>query len=255
MIRGLYISMTGMNAGIKRQDTIANNLANANTPGYKRSETVFSSLLEREIHRFVDGQKQNYLGILGTGSNFRLGTNDFSLGQILPSQSNLDIALSNPEAYLAVQQPNGELVYTRNGQLSVDAEGYLRHVSGAYVVNGLNPNQATRIQIQDPDSLSVSADGTLRDVQGRVIGQLRLVEFAAEATQLRLDDSLVKSDLAALPSALPGLQQGALEQANVQVVKEMVNLIAAMRYYETNAKLIQIQDQTLDKVVNEVGRT
>ncbi len=254
MIRGLYISMTGMNAGIKRQDTIANNLANANTPGYKRSETVFSSLLEREIHRFVDGQKQNYLGMLGTGSNFRLGTEDFSRGQILPSQNNLDVALSNPDAYLAVQQ-NGEVVYTRNGQLSVDDQGYLRHVSGAYLVSGQNPNQATRIQIQDPDGVSISADGTLRDTQGQVIDQLRLVEFDPEAKQLRLDDSLVKSDLVALPSALPGLQQGALEQANVQVVKEMVNLIAAMRYYETNAKLIQIQDQTLDKAVNEVGRT
>lgn len=253
MIRGLYISMTGMNAGIKRQDTIANNLANANTAGYKRTDTVFSSLLERQIHRFVDGQKQEYLGMLGTGSNFRLGTDDLSIGQIQPSQNSLDIALGNPDAYLAVEQ-NGDVFYTRNGQLSVDDQGYLRHVSGAYVVDGENPLQNTRIQIPESDQMQIAADGSLQDSDGNAIGQLRLVQFDPEAEQTRLDDSLFSSSLATLPIVGADVHQGALEQANVQVVKEMVNLISAMRYYETNAKLIQIQDQTLDKAVNDVGR-
>lgn len=253
MIRGLYISATGMNSGIKRQDIISNNLANANTPGYKRQEAVFQSLLERQIWSYQPGQRPDYLGQLGTGSNFRLGSEDNSLGPIQPSSNPLDIALANPSAYLAVDL-DGTTAYTRNGQLSVDEQGYLRQSSGAYVLGMQNPLDDYHIKIADVDGLTIASDGSLRDQNGQTIDRLQLAQFDPAAELTRLGDSLVLPSTPALAVTDPQVQQGALEQANVQVVREMVELISAMRYYETNTKLIQIQDETLSKAVNEVGQ-
>lgn len=253
MIRGLYTSATGLNAGSRQQDVISNNLANANTPGYKRQDTVFQSLLERQIWSFQPDARPSYIGQLGTGSNFRLSTEDSTLGQIIPSSSNLDIALTNPAAYLAVEQ-NGNTAYSRNGQLQVDEQGYLRQTSGAYVLGMQNPLDNYRIKVSDPDQLVITSAGTLQDRNGQTIDRLQLAQFDPTAQLTHMGDSLVNSDKPALAMTNPGIKQSSLEQANVQVVKEMVNLIATMRYYETNTKMIQIQDQTLDKAVNEVGR-
>ncbi len=249
MIRGLYISATGLNAGIKRQDTISNNLANASTAGFKRETTLFQSLLEREIYHYSPAERPAYLGQLGTGTNFRLGASDLSMGMVLDTGRNLDVLVGNPDAWLTVEH-NGGQAYTRNGQLLVDGQGYLTTTGGTYVLDALN----NRIQVQN-DSISVQANGTLLDEAGNTIARLGVVTFDPDAELTRLGDSLWQSDLQAIPAQDPQLMQGALEQANVQVIKEMVNLISAMRAYETNTKLIQIQDESLNKAVNEVGRT
>jgi flagellar basal-body rod protein FlgG len=254
MIRGLYTSATGMNAGIKRQDVISNNLANAGTPGFKRQESVFQSLLEREIWANIPGQASTYIGQMGTGSNYRLGATDNRSGQFTPTDSTLDIALNNRNAYIAVDQ-NGTTAYTRNGQMQVDADGYLRLTGGAYLLGTQQRADDFHIRVTEPQQLVITADGILQDGQGQVIDRLQLAQFDQNASFTHLGDSLVTADTQALPVANPEVKQGFLEQSNVQVVKEMVNLIAAMRYYETNSKLIQMQDSTLDKAVNEVGRT
>lgn len=248
LIRGLYISATGLNAGIKRQDVISNNLANASTAGFKRETTLFQSLLEREIYHYPPAQRPEYLGQLGTGTNFRLGANDFSMGMVLGTGRNLDVLIGNPDAWLTVEH-NGGQAYTRNGQLMVDGQGYLKTTSGAYILDA----QGNRIQVPS-DNISIQGDGSLLDDAGDTLGRLGVATFDPEAQLTRLGDALWQSDLPVIEAQDPQLMQGALEQANVQVIKEMVNLISAMRAYETNTKLIQIQDETLNKAVNEVGR-
>ncbi len=260
MIRGLYTAATGLDAGMRRMDTISNNLANVGTAGFKREQILFQSLLDREIYRFSD-QPPAYLGLLGAGVNFRMGVPDWSAGLPLATNNPLDIALIDAATdgaeqltFLAVETMQGGQAYTRNGQMLVDGEGYLRTMAGAYVL-GHNPMGAPqRLRIANADELAIATDGTLSDANGTQLGRLYLVNPGADARLNRRGDSLWTIDGAVQVAANPNVVQGYLEQANVQTVREMVELIAAMRNYETNAKIIQIQDETLNKAVNEVGR-
>lgn len=260
MIRGLYTSATGLDAGMRQMDVISSNLANASTPGFKREQILFQSLLDREIYRFSD-QAPVYLGRLGTGVNFRQGRPDWSTGLPLLTNNPLDIALVDEAGdsqeqltFLAVESTQHGRAYTRNGQMQVDSEGYLRTQAGAYVL-GQGPTGATqRLLIDNPDELNIAPDGTLTDAAGLALGRLYLINPAANANMARLGDSLWAIEGDVQNAATPNVQQKYVEQANVQVVREMVNLITAMRNYETQAKLVQIQDETLNKAVNEVGR-
>jgi len=261
LIRGLYTAATGLDAGMRHMDAISNNLANVGTSGFKREQVLFQSLLEREIYRYTNNEPPVYLGQLGSGVNFRLGTPDWGAGLPLATNNPLDIALIDGGAstadqltFLAVETLQGGRAYTRNGQLMVDGEGFLRTMAGAYVL-GHNPMGAPqRLRISDANELRIATDGTLIAANGMQLGRLYLVNPATDAQLTRLGNSLWNIEGEVMPAANPQVMQGYLEQANVQAVREMVNLITAMRLYETNAKIIQIQDETLNKAVNEVGR-
>ena len=256
MIRGLYTAATGMDAGLRRQDAISHNLANVGTAGFKREQVLFQSMLAREIYRYSSSAPPAYLGLIGAGVNYTLGAPDMSAGMPLRTDSPLDIALidsGQATTFLAVEDAQGQRAYTRNAQMLVDGNGYLRTIAGAYVLGRTWAGGAERLRVSNPDELRIATDGTL-SVGGARLGQLYLVNPAADATLTRRGDSLWQIDGQVQAVADPHVEQGYIEQANVQVVKEMVNLIAAMRNYETHAKIIQIQDETLNKAVNEAGR-
>lgn len=261
MIRGLYTAATGLDAGMRHMDAISNNLANVGTVGFKREQVLFQSLLDREIYRYTNNEPPAYLGQLGSGVNFRFGTPDWGAGLPLATNNPLDIALidSGTESidqltFLAVETPQGGQAYTRNGRLMVDSQGFLRTIAGAYVL-GHNPLGAPqRLRIADANDVKIATDGTISDANGWQLGRLYLVSPGADAQLSRQGDSLWTTEGEVQPATNPQVMQGYLEQANVQAVREMVNLITAMRLYETNSKIIQIQDETLNKAVNEVGR-
>ncbi len=260
MIRGLYTAATGLDAGMKRMDVISDNLANVGTAGFKREQVLFQSLLDREIYRYSD-QPPVYLGQLGAGVNFRMGTPDFSAGLPRATNNPLDIAFMDAETdkpeqltFLAVESAQNGRAYTRNGELMVDGENYLRTLSGAYVLGQSPTGVIQRIHITNADELTIATDGTLRDANGFQLARLHMVNPSPNAQLRRMGDSLWAIEGEVQAAANPNVAQGYLEQANVQAVREMVDLIAAMRNYETQAKLIQIQDETLNKAVNEVGR-
>lgn len=261
MIRGLYTSATGLDAGMRHMDVISSNLANASTPGFKREQILFQSLLDREIYRFSE-QPPVFLGHLGTGVNFRQGRSDWSAGLPLLTNNPLDIALVDAAGdsqadltFLAVESTQHGRAYTRNGQMKVDGEGYLRTQAGAYVLGQGLAGTAQRLRIDTPaEQLKIAPDGALTDAAGLSLGRLYLINPSANANMTRLGDSLWTIEGEVQVAATPNVVQGHVEQANVQVVREMVNLITAMRNYETNTKLVQIQDETLNKAVNEVGR-
>ncbi|WP_425058621.1 Flagellar basal-body rod protein FlgG [Sporomusa carbonis] len=244
MIRGIYTAASGMLAETTRTDTIANNLANANTTGYKKDIAVSKDFASLLIRRINDGQDAPVIGTLGIGAMIDQVATIQTAGGMRPTGSSLDFAVDG-KGFFAIETPAG-VRFTRNGAFTRSAQGELVTHEGYRV---LGQNGPLRI----PDG-KISVDGSGRITNGGIAaGQLRVVEFADERQLVKEGDSLFRAPGNGRPAS-GNVVQGFLEQSNVNVVSEMVNLIAGYRAYEVNAKTVQAHDQLLDKAVNEVGK-
>lgn len=257
MIRGLYTAASGMVMEQTRNDTIANNLANVNTTGYKKDVAVFRTFPELLLWRLTDADKSQgkaadqapkpaLIGSIGTGVWVDGILQVHKLGPLRQTGAPLDLALGG-EGFYAISTPQGER-YTRNGSFSLDGEGYIVTTEGRRVLG-----RRGAIQVQGKD-VQVDAQGGVR-VDGRLVDNLRIVDFADRGRLIKEGDSLFAGDqpVNLTPDRIKVLQ-GYQEQSNVNSVSELVNMITAMRSYEANQKAIQAQDQLLDKAVNEVGK-
>ncbi len=248
MVRGIYTAASGMVAESLRTDAIANNMANVDTVGYKRDVTVtkdFGSMLIKQ----VGGQaSQSNIGSMGYGSVVDEIATIHDPGQIVPNGNPLDLAISG-NGYFTVQTANG-LRYTRNGSFYRSAQGNLVTAEGDNVMGTNGPVSLTGNQVVIGRNGSVQVDGV-------PTGQLQLVEFANDRTALSKEgNSLYVATGAQQPTPATGVvEQGATERSNVNVITEMVNLIAGYRAYEINGKMVQAHDSMLDKAVNQVGKT
>ncbi len=246
MIRGIYTSASGMIAESLRNDTIANNLANANTAGYKQDIAVTKDFNTMLIRRINDGEEQPVIGSLGTGVITDQNVTQYAAGKMLHTGNELDVALDG-KGFFVVKTPQG-LRYTRNGTFTRSAQGELVNSSG-YPVMG----QGGTVQLPD-GRISIGEDGTIQ-VDDSQVDRLLLVDFTGYSNLVKQGDSLFAAPATAGNAIVTGrVRQGFIEQSNVNVVTEMINLIAGYRAYEVNAKAIQAHDQLLDKAVNEVGR-
>lgn len=257
MIRGLYTSGWSMLAGSKKMDVISNNLANVNTTAYKKDIVVFQSFPEVLTKRINDDGMSidNPSGTVGT---MRLG-NDvgevftyYTQGKLLGTNKASDLAIKDSDnAFFTIQvidaQGNVQEYYTRDGSFSVDANNRLVTSEG-YAVMG----EYGEIYLDAGDFI-VEEDGTI--IQGfDVIDRLLIREFEDTSVLRKHGDSLVAFDGQVQERDFTGtVQQGFLEQSNVNIVNEMVDMITVMRAYEANQKILQMQDGTLEKAVNEVG--
>jgi len=232
---------------------IANNLANVNTVGFKRDRVVFE-----DLHYQVDAQPgaqsaDNTVsnGVqLGNGTRL-VGTQKvFTNGSIQTTSQQLDVAISG-NGFLQVRRPNGDAAFTRAGQLQVDANGTLVNAQGLPLVPQITvPNNATAITIAENGTVSVTVPGQSAPTE---IGALTLTGFVNPAGLLALGENLFQETAASgAPNegrpgdgALGKLKQGALEGSNVQVVEEMVDMIAAQRTYEMNTKVLSAADNML----------
>ncbi|MGE5116387.1 MAG: flagellar basal-body rod protein FlgF [Betaproteobacteria bacterium] len=226
MDRMIYLSMAGAKATLQRQDTLANNLANASTVGFRAELQAFRAV-----------------PVNGSGASTRvyaLETTpgyDATPGAVQSTGRNLDVAMKG-NAWLAVQALDGTEAYTRAGALEVNAEGVLTTAGGLTVLGDGGP-----ITVPADATVSIGADGTLsaRAANGKTstIGRLKLV--TPEAPLERGADALFRaadgSELAADPNAR--VQDGALEGSNVSPVETMVAMIAAARQFEAQMKLLQ----------------
>lgn len=256
MIRGLYSSSAGMQVEQMRQEAIANNLANLNTAGFKKDIAVIEARDNRGIKRTNNPAAAGPLaptvsvgiGDLGKGVLMNRFVKDFTQGTLLQTENKLDLALQG-EGFFTVEGQGGERLYTRGGNFSRNQEGRLVDMDGRAV---LGANGAITIPTGD---LAVGTDGVLH-VDGRPFDQLALVRFENPDEQLsKVGDTLFRNETGAEAQPSTALvHQGALEGANVNSVREMVEMIACLRQYEANQKAIASQDTTLDKAVNEVGR-
>lgn len=258
MVKGLYTAYTGLRNEQKRLDVIANNMANSNTTGYKKMG-VTSQSFDRMLALRVDDNSDPYLakGIGDVSLGVKIGETytDFSAGGFRSSGNTYDVALEGSGFFtISATDKRGveHIRYTRDGSFTVTREGYLVTKDGDFV---LGPNNQ-RIQIPGADTAIVSIDSLgnifANDVQ---VGQFQLVDFENyEALSLYGENCFEALPEAGMVASNALVRQGYLETSNVNVINEMVTMIAITRAYETNQKMMQTIDSTLDKVVNEVGK-
>ena len=256
MIRGLYTSAWSMMADSKKMDVISNNLANANTNAYKKDTVIYETFPEVLTKRINDTRSR--LNPSGNVGDMQLGSDVgevytyFKQGQIMTTNSSLDMAFKNSDsAFFTVRVLDGNGTprnyYTRDGAFSLNADMQLVNKDGHPVMGENGP-----ITLQS-DKFTVASDGTIIE-DGQVVDRLLIREFADTTTLRKYGDNLVETTDQTVEQPFSGtVVQGNLEQSNVNTVKEMVDMISVMRSYEASQKLLQLQDGTLEKVVNEVG--
>jgi flagellar basal-body rod protein FlgG len=250
----MWISKTGLQAQDDKLQTIANNLANANTVGFKSDRTVFADLsyqVEREPGAQTSSGTISPSGVqLGNGTRL-VGTQKvFTSGSLQTTGQSLDVAI-NGQGFLQVEMANGEVAYTRAGQLQLNAEGQLVTSSGLLVTPPITiPANSSAVTIAANGVVTATPAGKTVPSQ---IGQITLANFINPTGLVALGDNLYKETVAsgAPTVGVPGeenlgsLQQGSLEGSNVSVVSEMVDMIAAQRTYEMNTKVLSAADNML----------
>jgi flagellar basal-body rod protein FlgG len=249
----MWISKTGVQAQDAKLQAIANNLANVNTVGFKRDRVVFEDLFyqvdQQPGAQSADNTVSNGVQ-LGNGTRL-LGTQKvFTNGSIQTSGQALDVAIVG-NGFLQVRRPNGDPAFTRAGQLQVDANGIMVNAQGLPLVPQITvPNSATAITIGENGMVSATMPNSTAPAE---LGQLTVTTFVNPTGLLALGDNLFQETVASgnPNEGKPGdggfgkLKQGALEGSNVQVVEEMVDMIAAQRTYEMNTKVLSAADNML----------
>ncbi len=248
MTRGVYTAAAGMLANQAAQDAIAQNLANANTTGYKEDIPRFESFLSQSVSSLSPADRAS-LGTLGSGAGLKDETTDFAEGGLQQSGNPLDVALTG-DAALVIQTPQGPRL-SRDGSLSLDAQGTLiQSATGQPVLDSGDRPLAIPAKTK---VIAISPQGDLT-ADGVKIGRIQLADLSPAVNPVKAGDNLynVSSVQPASPTAT--IRQGYLESSNVSIVKEMVSMISIMRAYETNQKMLQAEDDTTGKATTEVGK-
>lgn len=270
MLRGLYSAASGMLTQQRRTEILSNNMANSNTPGFKADQSSLRSFPEMLINSLESGKtplgngkditKSTQIGSLNTGVYIQESMALFKQGDIRETGRATDIALvdgnipANGALLFTVENSNGEIRYTRNGNFTQDAAGFLTTNEGYYVLD----SAGNRIQLQNAD-FTVTSNGTIIDGD-QDIAQLNIA-LAENANELMKEgNGLFRIEGDGLPSALNNpeisysLSQGFVERSNVDVSQTMTDLMMAYRAFEANQKILQAYDRSLEKAVNEIGR-
>src|SRR5579859_1923607 len=260
MIRALYSAASGMTAQQMNVDNIANNLANANTTGFKMRRTQFQDLLYQT--HIQPGAAAGSQTIVPSGLQIGLGTRPasneiiFSQGNFQQTDNPLDAVIQGT-GFFQIRLPDGSNAYTRDGGFQLDANGNVVTASG----NALEP------QITIPSAaqtVTIAADGTVSYTQpgqtaAQVAGQIQLALFPNPAGLNSLGQNLFQqTDASGTPTvANPGgqeglgtLMQGYVEGSNVSVVEEFINMIVSQRAYEANSKVVKAADEMYQQVNN-----
>ena len=259
MVRGLYTAWTGLRNEEKRMDVVTNNMANADTTGFKKVDVTAQSF-ERHLAVKIDDPtvgpnlKQ---GIDGMNPGVKIGETyyDMSQGNFRQTEDQYNFALSGNGFFtISTTNKSGETStrYTRDGDFTVTRDGYLVTKDGDYVL----AEGGNRIQIPDANLVKISVNEMGEIYSGNnYVAKLQLVDFQSYDALSSYGENMYEAvDGAVQTPAQAKVTQGYLELSNVNMVTEMVDMIAISRAYETNQKMVQAIDQTLDKAVNEIGR-
>ncbi|MFW5972461.1 MAG: flagellar basal-body rod protein FlgG [Bacteroidota bacterium] len=262
MLRALRTAALGMTAQQRGVDNIANNLANANTTGFKRSTIVFQDLL----YQNVQAAGENEAGGAGEAGMLQMGNGaapiatvrNFTQGGLVETGNALDLAI-NGDGFLQVLRPDGSVAYTRDGTLTVSADGMLVTQTGLTIEPDISiPADAVEISVSQDGLVSVRLQGEPDRVE---IAQLELARFQNAGGLMAIGGNLFEQTEASGEPVIgtPGtdglgtIRQGYVEGSNVDVVQEMVNLITAQRAYEINSKMITTGEDML-QVANNLKR-
>jgi flagellar basal-body rod protein FlgG len=264
LIRGLYTSAAGAIVAEATIDNIANNLANVSTNGFKRTLMQVESQPQSELYRFQTepGQlgtnrtpgvpTQVPIGQLGSGSQIYGTPTSFEQGQIALNGNSYSFALSGP-GFFATQDPtSGQITYTRDGSFMRDANGLLSTVDGRNVLDA----GAHTIAMPPLGKIEVDTKGNI-DVNGAVSGTIGTFEFNnVQALQPQGATQFVAPANAGVrPATQTSVLQYSEEKSNGDVVRSMVDLITAERWFDANEKSISTQDDATNQAITTVGRT
>lgn len=261
MIRALMTAASGMKAQQLQVDTIANNIANVNTTGFKKNELAFREMLYQTMREpgAPTGQSQMApTGLqVGSGTEVASSVKLFKQGEVVPTSNTFDLAIVGP-GFFQVKPGDGDARFTRDGTFRLDGTGTLVTSEG-YPLQPpvVIPPDATEVIISEGGQVSVmKSDGGLPES----IGNISLFRFS-NPSGLKAQGGNLYSETASsgnFQQAIPGvsgtglLRQGAVERSNVQVVDELVALILAQRNYEINSRAIRVSDDMLQQVNNMV---
>jgi flagellar basal-body rod protein FlgG len=259
-MRALHTAATGMMAQELNVQVISNNIANMRTTGYKRQRAEFQDLLYEHVSR-VGTQTSTQGNILPVGIDLGGGVKTvgtprlMTQGTLAPTGNDFDVAIRG-DGFFKVLLPDGTNTYTRDGSFQMDAQGRIVTPKGNVVQPGITvPQNSTAITISPQGQVSAIVAGSTTP---SVLGQLTLTRFVNKAGLQPVGDNLFVETPASGPpqdgqantDGYGDLQQGNLEQANVEAVTEISDLIAAQRAYEMNAKVITAADQMLSATSN-----
>ena len=261
MIRALYTAATGMNAQQANIDNVANNLANVNTTGFKKSRIEFEDLVYQQVRAAGAASSSGTEAPVGLESG--LGTRavatarNFSAGNLRGTGAPLDVAIEG-QGFLQITMPDGTKAYTRAGALHLDAQGAIVTNEGYALDPAITiPANALSVSISKDGVVSAQLAG---QAASQTLGTIQLANFANTGGLRALGGTLFAATTASgePESGAPGLDgrgslvQGFLEDSNVSVVEEMVNMIIGQRAYEANSKVIKATDEMLSQVNNLV---
>jgi flagellar basal-body rod protein FlgG len=260
MLRALYTAASGMSAQQLNLDNIANNLSNSNTSGFYSRRLQFSDLVYQNV--IMPGAAATQQTTIAAGLQVGLGTMP-SASEVIQTQGNLS-STSNPLdlaiqglGFFQVTLPDGQIAYTRSGSFHLDAQGNVVTANG----NPLQPNitipaNATTVTIGTDGTVSVTESGQTAAQQ---VGSIQLAMFPnpgglnTVGNNLYLATTASGDAIVGSPGSAEGLgsiQQGMLEQSNVDIVQEFVNMIVAQRAYESNSRVVTSADQMLQDLAN-----
>lgn len=257
MIRSLWIAKTGMEGQQTKLDTVSNNLANVGTNGFKRAGVVFEDLMYQNLRQ--TGAAAGEGTTLPTGLQVGLGvraaatTRSFAQGNLTQTGNVYDVAIKG-QGFFQIQRPDGSTAYSRDGALQVNGEGQL-------VTNAGDPVQPPVTIPANAQNVTIAGDGTVSALlpgqsAPTVVGQLQTTNFVNPAGLQPFGGNLYGETAAsgAPDTGAPdsngrgALQQGFVEGSNVNVVEELVTMIATQRAYELNSKAISTSDQMLQRL-------
>ncbi len=259
MIKSLNTAATGMLAQQNNMDTIANNIANVNTYGFKKGRAEFEDLVYHNLKE--PGQASGLNSVTPTGVQTGLGVRtaaiqkDFTMGQTIITKNPLDLNIEG-SGFFQVRTPDGDISYTRDGSFKKDGNGRIVDKNGnSLIPEIIVPPTATSIEVLPTGEVRAMTD---LDGTPQVLGQIDIANFINPAGLKNVGKNLfLPTPASGQPNqARPGtngmgyLSQGEIETSNVNIVDEMVNMITAQRAYETNSKVIQTSDQMLQTAVN-----
>lgn len=244
----LYQAASALNATDRWQETIADNLASSSIPGFKKQDFSFAAvqagLLPSGPGHAAGGARHLQMPLGVSATNFRPG-------ELRPSPSKTDLAIEGP-GFFEVQLPNGATAYTRDGEFQINASGQLVTKEGNVVLGEAGPIQ---LDTRNSAPLSISPTGDVS--QGADLkGKIKLVEFSDQRLLTQISGGYFTAghpNLSASASAASRVRQGFLEGANTSVVLEMANLMTAMRTFEANQRMVQIQDDRTSKAIGELS--
>lgn len=262
MIRGLYTAVSGLITQEAKQQVITNNLANANTVGFKKDDLAIKKFDDVLIENYdkIAGSKnvRNIIGSLSFGSEIDETKTFFTQGMLQNTEKATDFAIDGRGFFSVARTDangNSETFYTRDGHFHVNIQGYLVNDNGDNVLGrnldsgAVEPVYVGRAQILLDGENNLLLDGN----SAYKLATVDFEDFNENYPSLRkMGDNLYSGENPVENNDIT-IMQNTLERSNVNVINEMVNMMTVMRSFESNQKIIQSMDETLGKAVNEVG--